>query len=110
MIWFFVGDMLEFSREAVAKLGGRDRSAYNSNDLLPLALAHLVQTIGEAARRVSDEFRRTHPEIPWTTIVGMRHRIVHDYTHVDFETVWETVAIDLPTLISQLEPIVGEQS
>jgi uncharacterized protein with HEPN domain len=40
----------------------------------------------------------------------MRHRIVHDYTHVDFETVWETVAIDLPTLISQLEPIVGEQS
>ena len=48
-----------------------------------LALAHLVQVIGEAARRVSPEFCDAHPEIPWKAIVGMRHKVVHDYMDVD---------------------------
>lgn len=104
----FVGHMLELSRDAVTRLGGRDQSDFNLDDNLRLALTHLVQTIGEAARRVSDEFRAGHPEIPWPIIVGMRHKIVHDYIHVDYETVWETVTNDLPTLVKQLEPIVSE--
>lgn len=104
----YVGDMLELSRKGVAMLGGRDRSAYDDDEVLRIALAHIIQTIGEAARRVSEEFRQQHPEIPWTSIVGMRHRIVHDYTHIDFVTVWETVTNDLPTLVAQLEPIVEE--
>jgi len=104
----YVGHMLEMSRDAVARLGGRDRSVFNLDDNLRLALSHLIQTIGEAARRVSDEYRATHPQVPWRAIVGMRHKIVHDYIHVDYETVWETVTNDLPTLVKQLEIIVPE--
>jgi uncharacterized protein with HEPN domain len=37
--------------------------------------------IGEAARQVSREFTAVHPEIPWENIVGMRHKVVHDYEH-----------------------------
>ena len=35
----------------------------------------------------------------------MRHKIVHDYIHVDYETVWETATKDLPTLVKLLERI-----
>jgi uncharacterized protein with HEPN domain len=104
----YVGHMLELSRDAVTRLGGKDQSAFNLDGNLQLALAHLIQTIGEAARRVSDEFRANHVEVPWPIIVGMRHKIVHDYVHVDFETVWETVTNDLPTLITQLEQIISD--
>jgi uncharacterized protein with HEPN domain len=104
----YVGHMLELARDAVARLGGRDRSAFHLEENLRLALAHLLQTIGEAARRVSDDFRSEHTEIPWRSIVGMRHRIVHDYIHVDFETVWETVTDELPPLVALLEQILPD--
>lgn len=35
----------------------------------------------------------------------MRHKVVHDYMHVDEDLVWDTVAQDLPQLIAALEKI-----
>ena len=101
----YVGHMLDTAREAVAKVHGIDKSYFGGDNNLQLALSYLIQIIGEAARRVSAEFRQSHPKIPWAKIVGMRHRIVHDYIHVDFELVWEVTTADLPTLIKQLEAI-----
>ena len=72
---------------------------------LRLALAHLVQVIGEAARRVSNDVREAHPEIPWADIVGMRSKIVHDYMNVDEDIVWEVVTRDLPALVAALEKV-----
>ncbi len=74
---------------------------------LRLALAHLIQIIGEAARHVSDEARRKHPEIPWTAIIGMRHKVVHDYLEVDEDIVWDVVTADLPPIVTVLERIVS---
>lgn len=50
--------------------------------------------------------RQLHPEIPWTQIIGMRHRLVHDYTNIDIPTVWSTTVRDLYPLIAALEPLV----
>jgi uncharacterized protein with HEPN domain len=63
----------------------------------------LLQIVGEAASQVSAEFRSANPEIPWDEIVGMRHRVVHDYLGIDEEIVWKTVGDDLPALIRILE-------
>ena len=103
----YIGHMLESARDSIARIESLDRAAFFRDVNLPLALTHLIQIIGEAARRVSPEFRAAHPEISWTSIVGMRHKIVHDYIHVDFETVWETATTDLPELVKQLETIPG---
>jgi uncharacterized protein with HEPN domain len=65
----------------------------------------LIQTIGESARRVSSKFLAAHPEIPWSQIVGIRHKVVHDYMHVDFDIVWAVATIDLPPLIAQLKAL-----
>jgi uncharacterized protein with HEPN domain len=51
-----------------------DRTAFDGDENLRLALAHLVQIIGEAAARVSSGFRDAHSEIPWRLIVGMRQK------------------------------------
>ncbi len=61
--------------------------------------------IGEAARRVSNDVREAHPEIPWADIVGMRSKIVHDYMNVDEDIVWEVVTRDLPALVAALEKV-----
>ena len=36
-------------------------------------------------------------------MIGMRHRVVHDYLGIDEEIVWRTVAEDLPSLAQVLE-------
>jgi uncharacterized protein with HEPN domain len=56
--------------------------------------------IGEAARRVSPEIQRSHPEIPWSAIIGMRHKVVHDYLEVDEDIVWDVVTADLPSIVA----------
>lgn len=59
----YVGHMLDMARKAVAKTAGSSRDAYDQDENLRLALTHLVQVIGEAARHVSREFTDAHPEM-----------------------------------------------
>lgn len=76
---------------------------------MQLALVHLVQIIGEAASRVSDDLRQRHPEIPWRQVVGMRNRVVHGYFEVDFDLLWDVVTLDIPKLHAQLVAILDEK-
>ena len=103
----YVGHMLDLARQARELVASRTRAEYDADLALRLALAHLVQTIGEAARRVSPELQKAHPDIPWRNIVGVRHKVVHDYFYVDYDIIWDVVTSDLPGLMSKLEPIAG---
>jgi uncharacterized protein with HEPN domain len=102
----YVRHMLDVARSVMTKVSGIDRAEFDRDENVRLAVVHLIQTIGEAAARTSSEFRAAHREIPWRTIVGMRHRIVHDYLDVNFDLVWEVARNDLPPLESQLASIV----
>jgi len=104
----YVRHMLDTAREAVELFHGRDRPDFDRDRALRLALAHLTQTLGEAARHVSDDYQARHPEIPWRSIIGMRHKVVHDYLYVDYDTIWDVVTTDLPALIPVLERLSAE--
>lgn len=39
-------------------------------------------------------------------VIGMRHKIVHDYMAIDEDIVWQVVTTDLPKLIVGLERII----
>jgi uncharacterized protein with HEPN domain len=106
----YVGHMLDKAHEALSLARGKTRQNYDSDLALRLALTHLIQVIGEAARRVSVQFRERHPQIPWEAIVGMRSKIVHDYMNVDEDIVWDSVAQELQPLIEELKKIVPPES
>jgi len=99
-------DMLLAARKAIRFTRGMDGAQFSADELVQNAVMHVIQIIGEAASKVSDAFKAAHPEIPWPAIVGMRHRLVHDYTRIDVPTVWRVVQEHLPALIAQLEPLV----
>jgi uncharacterized protein with HEPN domain len=102
----YIGHMLELAHKALARVAGRDRAAFDADEDLRLVLTHLVQTIGEAARRVSPETQAQHPEVPWKQIVGMRHKIVHDYMTIDEDILWQVVTRQLEPLAKSLTRIV----
>jgi uncharacterized protein with HEPN domain len=103
----FVGHMLDMARKAVNKTEELSRESYDADENPRLALTHLIQVIGEAARQVSREFCEWHRDVPWADIIGMRHKVVHDYLGVDEDIVWQVVTHDLPTLVAALERAVS---
>ena len=102
----YVGHMLDTARKAVDKAQVISRSEFDSDENLRLALTHLIQIIGEAAGNVSREFCANHPEIEWKAVVGMRHKVVHDYMNVDEAIVWKTATSELPPLIDALKKLL----
>ena len=76
-------DMLIAAREARDLTSGVTADEFLDNRVLQLAVEKLVENIGEAASRLSDEARKQLPQLPWRDIVGMRHRLVHGYMQVD---------------------------
>jgi len=105
-----VRHMLDHTREAVEMVKGKTRADLDADRQLNLALVRLVEVIGEAAARIPDDFRARYPQVPWRQIVGMRHRMIHDYDVIDFDILWAVLRQDLPPLIEQLEAIVREGS
>ena len=63
------------------------------------------EIIGEASKRVSDEFRKVNHEVPWKEMAGMRDKLIHDYIGVDIDVIWKTIIQDLPGLKKLLEDL-----
>ncbi|MEW6113358.1 MAG: HepT-like ribonuclease domain-containing protein, partial [Thermodesulfobacteriota bacterium] len=68
-----------------------------------LAVERGFEIIGEAARRLSEDFRAEHPEVPWKDIVALRNVISHQYDKVHHETLYLLAVERLPTLVEQLK-------
>ncbi len=71
------------------------------------AVVRCLEIIGEAAARVSTEYKADHPEVKWGSMIGMRNKIIHEYMEVDYEVVWETAKTDLPILKESLSILLG---
>ena len=97
-----IGHMLEASRWAVSISEGRSRSDLAADLLLFLSLTKAVETIGEAANRVSDSTQSANPDVPWRGIIGMRNHLVHQYDNIDNDTLWLVVQEHLPSLMADL--------
>lgn len=103
-------DMLDAARRARAFVENKTRDDLEKdNMLLGFAVVRAIEIVGEAAGKVTPETRAALPEIRWPDIIGMRNRIVHDYTNVDYSIVWKVAEEDLPGLIVTLEKLFPDQ-
>ncbi len=101
-------DMLETCREISEMLAENDLPAFLENRILVRAIERNIELLGEAARRISDEFKTDHPEIPWRTIIGQRNILAHEYGHVDHELLYRTAAQDVPELAITLTTVLSK--
>ena len=102
--------MLDAAREARLFAQKRSRKDLDLDRKLVLALVKDIETVGEAATKISEDVQRSHPEIPWPDIVGMRHRLIHAYFEINLDILWETVVTDLPPLITSLDSILPPET
>ena len=95
--------MLDAASEAVALGEGRTAADPRLERVLDLAVARVLEVMGEAANRVPRDEQAEYPYIPWAQVVGLRNRLIHGYDSVDYDILWTIVDDDLPHLIVALE-------
>jgi uncharacterized protein with HEPN domain len=101
-------DMLAEAYRVQKFLENKTNDDLFQDTLLAYAVVRAVEIVGEAATQTSVELRQMHPEIPWRNIIGMRNRIVHGYSSLDLNIVWEVATRNLPTLTPLLEKILRQ--
>lgn len=101
-----LADMLSAAESALSHVAGKTRDDYENQKLLRDAVERNIEIIGEAARRLTDEFRAAHPEISWRVIMATRHIQAHEYDGVDNDIVWRILTDHLPPLIQQLRAML----
>ncbi|MBW4505501.1 MAG: DUF86 domain-containing protein [Scytonematopsis contorta HA4267-MV1] len=75
------------AQEALSFTNNRTRNDLDTDRMLSLALVRLVEIIGEAGNRISEDCQVKYSKIPWRQIVGMRNRIIHAYFDIDLDIV-----------------------
>ena len=98
-------DILHAARLAVSYVESLSQCAFLEDIQRQDAVIRRIEIIGEAARRITDETRAAHPEIPWQAMIGMRNLMIHAYDDVDLLVVWKTVEQSLPELIARIAPL-----
>jgi uncharacterized protein with HEPN domain len=100
-------DILE-AIEQIEKYTGSGRHSLK-DELVQVWVIHHLQVIGEAARAFPDKLRDSHPDIPWSQIIGMRNILVHRYFGIDEDIVWTAVDEDLPRLKQKVEALLEQE-
>lgn len=103
-------DMPDHAREAVELVKGKTSADLSKDRIVSLAVARLLETIGEAAAGIRQEDRDRIPEVPWQQIVGPRNQLIHAYHRVDVDILWRIATNNLPVLIKSLESVLPPKS
>ena len=70
------------------------------------AVVKNVEIIGEAAYKLTLDFKESNPVVDWQVVVNMRHVLVHGYYNIDPQVLWDTVNNDLPTFRIQIQSLM----
>ena len=70
------------------------------------AVIRNFEVIGEAAKRIPEEYRQKQPAIPWRELSGFRDVLIHQYEGVSVAEIWRIIERDLETLQKAIKAIL----
>ena len=100
---------IEHMHDAIVRIavimGTLEKEEFLADEMRCEALAHRLTQLGEAANKVSRAFKAAHPEIPWRRTVEFRNDIVHDYSEISYEEMWQRAETDVVELGRVIKPL-----
>jgi len=104
----YLWDMLDSAKIVLEFTANVSQDDYLKDRMRQLAVERSLEILGEAAKRVSDEFRNEHEEVPWRSLTGLRNVLAHEYSEVKQERIWTLSKKEVPVLIKILDDILEE--
>lgn len=87
---------------------GIDKQVFFNEEKLQDAVIRRLQIIGEAARHIPESVQEKYPEIPWRQISGLRNIVIHEYSGIDIELIWQVSKNDLSSLKEAVKKILKD--
>ncbi|MEE9295487.1 MAG: DUF86 domain-containing protein [Phycisphaerae bacterium] len=84
------------------------RAAFFADTRTQDAVIRNFEVIGEAVKNLSQDYKDTHPAVPWKRIAGMRDLLIHHYFGIKLETVWDVIEREVPQLQETIERMLEE--
>ena len=72
------------------------------------AVVRNLEIIGEAANQMSKKVKDQYVDIPWEKMVSMRNKVIHEYSGIDLQILWQTIKEDLPDLRERIKKVKTE--
>ena len=91
-------DIVEAIERIRAVLGETPLETFESDWRRQWLVERGVEIISEASRRLTDELKARHPEIPWRKVAGIGNVLRHDYETIAAPILWKLAQGDLPAL------------
>jgi uncharacterized protein with HEPN domain len=108
--WLFrIQDMIDHIEKIQTYTKDISKAAFFDNAVLQDAVVRNLEVIGEAARFVPTIIQDKHNTVEWDKIIGMRHKISHDYLHIDMNIVWNLIENHFFGLKDQLADILRQE-
>ena len=101
----YIEDIMEMIAEIENAVAGLEYKDFAANRTVYRAVEWNFEIIGEAVKRLSNEFTKAHPGVPWQDIAGFRDVLIHEYAAVNAATVWDTLKEDIPKLKAALQKV-----
>jgi len=98
----YLKDIAEAMKSIEQFVKGITFDDFVKDDKTTSAVIRKFEIIGEATKQIPDELRQKYPTIPWKEMAGMRDRLIHFYSGVDYKLVWDTIKNRLP----QVKPLI----
>ena len=105
----YLSDIVEAADAIREFLSEVTREEFLKDDLLQSAVLQKLTVIGEAASRLSDEFKEAHADIEWSDIIAFRNIAVHAYFSVEWPIVWIAATRDAPDLRESITEILDRE-
>jgi uncharacterized protein with HEPN domain len=98
---------INYIQKTIEKVEEND---FYNDETLKRAITRSLEIIGEATKNLNIDFRIKYNNIPWSYMAKLRDKIIHHYQGVDYETIWNIIAQEIPELHFQIESIIKEHN
>lgn len=85
---------------------GKTKEQVINDEVLCRAVVRSIEIIGEASKKIDDEFKSMYNHIEWKKIAGTRDKLIHDYFGIDYDIVWDIIENKIPDLDHFLKQLV----
>lgn len=87
---------------------GITRDRLLNSQFFQWAVTTPLYNIGEHVYYLSPELKARYPDVPWSLVAGLRHRLVHDYEGINWSIIVEVIFENMEPFVSRVSEILSE--